>query len=590
MAPPNPLKAATARVRGALVWVALFSFFVNVLMLAGPLYMLQVYDRVLASGRVETLAMLTLMVGAAVLAMALLEAQRTAMTVRIGAWLQQTLGPDYLAAGLRARLAGEGGGAQAFRDLGQVQGFVGTQGMTAFFDFPWTPLFVLVIWLLHPWLGALALGTAVLLLGLTLLNEVAVRGLLRDANGAQLAAQRLAEAAIDNAEPARAMGMGRALAERWRGANAEAQDALLRASERGGRVQGAAKFLRVFAQSAILGLGALLVLLGEATPGVMIAASILLGRALAPIDVAMSAWRNFGQARLAHGRLRALAEAHPPEPARVALPRPEGGLAVEGLTAHGPTGAVLRRVSFEARPGEVVAVIGPSASGKSTLCRHLVGLARPSAGTVALGGVRIDGWDAEALGRHVGFLPQEVGLFAGTIRDNIARMDAAVPDEAVIEAARLANVHEMIARMPLGYATPLGERGSGLSGGQRQRIGLARALLGAPALVVLDEPNANLDQAGEAALAAALATLKARGSTLIVVGHRPSTLAQADRILLLRRGAVNAFGPRAEVLARLRAAQGRDEEEDEAPPPPRPVLVLTPAMADPGPRREDTAP
>ena len=324
----------------------------------------------------------------------------------------------------------------------------------------------------------------------------------------------------------------------------------------------------------------------------MIAASILLGRALAPVDLAMGAWRNFTQARLAYGRLRALAEAQPAEPARIALPAPEGGLVVEGLTAHGSSGAVLRRVAFEAGPGRVVAVIGPSASGKSTLCRHLVGLARPSAGSVALGGMRIDGWDPEALGRHVGYLPQEVGLFAGTIRDNIARMDAHATDEAVVEAARLAHAHDMIARMPQGYATPLGERGSGLSGGQRQRIGLARAVYGVPVLIVLDEPNANLDQAGEAALAAALGELKARGSTLVVVGHRPSTLAQSDLVLLMRRGAVNAFGPRAEVLARLRAAQHGGEDED-APETPaaaaplrlerpvawrRPILALEPSM------------
>jgi ATP-binding cassette subfamily C protein/ATP-binding cassette subfamily C exporter for protease/lipase/ATP-binding cassette subfamily C protein EexD len=563
------------RVRGALGWVALFSLFVNLLMLAAPLYMLQVYDRVLASGRVETLAMLTLMVGGAAAALAALESQRTAMTVRIGAWLQQVMGPELLDAGTRARLSGEGGGAQAFRDLGQVQGFVGTQGMTAFFDFPWTPLFVAVIWILHPWLGMLAAATAVLLLALSLLNEAVTRGLLREANAAGLGAQRLAEAAIDNAEPARAMGMGGALAERWRAANAEAQGALLKASERGGRVTGAAKFLRVFAQSAILGLGALLVLRGEATPGVMIAASILLSRALAPVDLAMSAWRNFAQARIAYGRLKALSEAHPPEPARVALPAPEGGLVVEGLTAHGPSGAVLRRVSFEAGPGQVVAVIGPSASGKSTLCRHLVGLARPSAGTVTLGGARIDGWDPQALGRHVGFLPQEVGLFAGSIRDNVARMDAGATDEAVVEAARLAHAHEMIAQLPRGYATELGDRGSGLSGGQRQRIGLARAVHGAPALVVLDEPNANLDQAGEAALAATLAELKRRGATVIVVGHRPSTLAQADLVLLMRRGAVNAFGPRAEVLSKLRAAKSEEEDEPRRPP----VLRLEPSMA-----------
>ncbi len=465
--------------------------------------------------------------------------------------------------------------------------------MTAVFDFPWTPLFVAVIWLLHPWLGTLALATAIVLLILGVLNEVVTRGLLREANAGQLRAQRLAEAAIDNAEAVRAMGMTGALVERWRAGNAEIQSGLLRASERGGTLTGTAKFLRLFSQSAILGLGALLVLRGEATPRVMIAASIMLGRALAPVDLAMSAWKNFAQARLAYGRLRAQAEACPPEPARVALPAPRGGLSVEALTAFGPDGPVLRRVSFEAAPGEVVAVIGPSAAGKSTLCRYLVGLAEPAAGSVSLDGAHVAHWSPDALGRHVGFLPQEVGLFAGTIRDNIARMGEA-EDEEVAEAARLAHAHahDMIARMPEGYATRLGERGAGLSGGQRQRIGLARAVFGAPSLIVLDEPNANLDQAGEAALAAAIGELKERGSTLVVVGHRPSTLARSDKVLLFNDGVVQAFGPRAEVLGRMREAAaassappgktetgaGAGAGAGAAPDAPEPAFCLEPAM------------
>lgn len=550
------LSDAVARCRGAFGLVALFSFFVNMLMLAGPIYMLQVYDRVLTSGRVETLIVLTALMAVAVLAMAMLETLRTAVTVRIGAWLNGVLSPGYLDGGIRARLAGDPGGSQAFRDLSQVQSFIATQGMTAFFDLPWTPLYIAIIWLLHPWLGMLGAGVALLLIALSLANEATTRGPLQDANAGQLSAQRRAEAAITNAEAVRAMGMIAAMTDLWQRANVKSQDALLRASERGGLITGFAKFSRVFAQSAILGLGAFLVLRGESTPGVMIAASILLGRALAPIDMAMTAWRNFSAARIAYGRLSDRARRYPASERRMALPAPIGDIKVTNLTAMGPSGPVLRRVSFAIAPGEVVAVIGPSAAGKSTLCRYLVGLARPHSGVVRLDGIDIGHWNAEDLGPHVGFLPQEVGLFAGTVRENIARM-ADAPDQDVISAARLAHAHDMIAALPHGYETRIGDGGIGLSGGQRQRIGLARAVFGRPPLIVLDEPNANLDTAGEAALSAAILDLKSSGSALVIVGHRPSTLAQSDKALLLRDGIVQAFGPRAEVLGKMRDATRR---------------------------------
>ena len=548
---PDVLSLALSRCRAGFGAVALFSLAINLLMLAGPLYMLAVYDRVLNSGSVETLILLTLAVGVAIAAMAALETLRTSMTVRLGAWLTEALGTPYLLSGIQARLAGRSAGSQAFRDLAQLQGFIATQGLTAFFDSPWTPLFILIIWLLHPWLGMMALAVALLLLCLSVVNEIGTRQLLARANTSQIDAHRIAEAAIGNAEVVRAMGMEPALIQRWRMANSSIQGDLLRASERSGIVTGLSKFIRLFAQSGILGLGAFLVIRGETSPGVTIAASIMLGRALAPVDMAMTAWKNFSSARLAYGRLREQAGAFPVPHRRMTLPAPKGRLIVKDLTARQSGRTVLRAVSFEAQPGEAIAVIGPSGAGKSTLCRYLVGLEAPLTGSVRLDGNMIGHWNADELGPHIGFLPQEVGLFAGSIRENISRM-AAVSDNQVIEAARLAQAHDMIIQMPEGYETKIGPNGNGLSGGQKQRIGLARAVLGSPALIVLDEPNANLDQAGERALSAAVAELKERGSTLLIIGHRPSTLAQSDKILVLNQGSVQLFGPRAEVLDQLR--------------------------------------
>ena len=325
--------------------------------------------------------------------------------------------------------------------------------------------------------------------------------------------------------------------------------------ERAGLLLGATKFVRFFVQSATLGLGAYLVLQREVSGGAMIASSILLGRALAPVEGAMGTWRNFGLARIAYKRLQSQLQSLPDEPVRTRLPAPAGSLRLHQVTyaPPGSTTPVLRQVSFEVQPGEVIAVIGPSASGKSTLCRLLVGIASPNAGEVRLDGSELRHWNPEELGRHVGYLPQDVELFSGTIRENIARMGE-VDDEAVVEAAMLAHAHEVIQRLPQGYDTLIGDGGVRLSGGQRQRIGLARAVHRLPRLIVLDEPNANLDQAGEGALAAAIEEMRRRGSTLLIVGHRPSTIAQADKILLLKDGRVELFAPRDEVLQRLRVA------------------------------------
>jgi ATP-binding cassette subfamily C protein/ATP-binding cassette subfamily C exporter for protease/lipase/ATP-binding cassette subfamily C protein EexD len=568
------LQRALSACRSAISKVALFSFAINVLILTPSIYMLQVYDRVLTTGHLETLALLMCLAAGALLLLGALDSLRTAVTVRIGCWLTDRLGPVYLENGVRARLLGDSAGAQPLRDLAQIQTFIATQGLTVFFDAPWVPAFVVLIWLLHPLLGVLALASAVVLLALSVANELATRRAMLEATMAQISANQQAEATIRNAEVVRSMGMLPAVIERWQITNAKSTEAVRRASERGGILVGLTKFIRMFVQIAILGLGALLVLRGELTAGAMVAASILLGRALAPVELAMSAWRNFSSARIAYGRLKARLQAFPAEAERIRLPAPVGHLRVENVT-YGPPGSkrpVLQQVSFVVEPGEAVAVIGPSASGKSTLCRLLVGIAAPSEGQVRLDGAELKHWDPNDLGRFVGYLPQDVELFSGSVRENIARLGEP-DDNAIVNAARLAHAHDLIQRLPEGYETQIGDSGARLSGGQRQRIGLARAVYGEPRLIVLDEPNANLDQAGEAALAAAVAELKRDGCALVIVGHRPSTLAQADKILLLKDGRVELFGPRDDVLQRLRhaAAGGR----------PGPVPTQKPTVAAP---------
>ncbi|EIM30502.1 type I secretion system permease/ATPase [Microvirga lotononidis] len=555
------LDQALSACRSAFWIMALFSVIINMLLLTQPIYMLQVYDRVLTTGHIETLVTLTGLAAVALLLLGALEALRSAVTVRIGCWLYDRLGPVLLTHGVNARLLGDSAGAQPLRDLSQIQSFIATQGLTVFFDAPWVPVFVILIWMLHPVLGTLALCSAIILFGLTVANDLLTRKPNLTANLAQISATQQAEAAIRNAEVVCAMGMLPDIIQRWKVTNATSQRAVRTSAELGGVLVGLTKFVRFLVQIAALGLGAWLVLRGELSPGAMIAGSILLGRALAPVELAMSVWRGFSSARIAYGRLKQRLQNATAQVARTRLPAPMGRLAVENITYVLPQDrrAVLRNISFAVEPGEAVAVIGPSAGGKSTLCRLLVGTAMPSSGQIRIDGSQIDHWDQSQLGEFIGYLPQDVELFAGTIRENIARMGQ-VDDQAVVEAAMMAHAHELIQHLPQGYETQIGDGGAGLSGGQRQRLGLARAVYGSPRLIVLDEPNANLDQAGESALAATLHELKMQGTALIIVGHRPSTLAQADKILLLKDGRLELFGPREQILQTLRglaATNGR---------------------------------
>ncbi|WP_026622603.1 PrtD family type I secretion system ABC transporter (plasmid) [Ensifer sp. WSM1721] len=557
------LDYATGQIRSSLLVLAIFSFAINLLMLTSPLYMLQVYDRVLVSGRVETLVMLTVLAGSALLVLGVLDSLRSSVMVRMGCWLNDRLGPVLISGGVRARLVGDNAGAQPLRDLAQVQSFLSSQGLAALFDAPWTPVFLALIWLLHPALGTLAVGAALLLALLTLLNELTTRSASQTASTKQIAAFQQAESTIRNAEVVRAMGMLPGLLERWRASNDSSLSATLSSAERGAAILGITKFLRFFVQSATLGLGAYLVLKGEVSGGAMIASSILLGRALAPIEVAMGSWRNFLATRIAYDRLRLRLQSIPAEAQRTRLPEPYGHISLKHVSysAPGTKAHVIDNVSFHLTPGEALAVIGPSASGKSTLCRLIGGIAAPSGGEIRLDGSELHHWDPEQLGRYVGYLPQDVELFSGSIRDNISRM-AMADDDDVVQAAMLAHAHEMIQRLPQGYETPIGDAGARLSGGQRQRIGLARAVFGNPKIIILDEPNANLDQSGETALAAAVRALKERGAALMIVGHRPSTLAQADKILFLRDGRVELFGAREDVLGKLRLAGGESKRQE----------------------------
>jgi PrtD family type I secretion system ABC transporter len=552
---PNPLSDALRACRTSLIAVGLFSLIINTMMLAMPIYMLQIYDRVLTTGRIETLIMLTVMAVTALVILGVLDVLRATVMTRLGRWVNAQLAPVFLTLSVRGRLLGDEAGAQPLRDLSVLQNFIGGAGLTFLFDAPMVPLFVALCWMLHPDIGVLAIVAAVLLFSLSVINDRLTRKPLLEANVGQIRAIAQAEAAIRNAEVVRAMGMLPAMVERWRGVNERTLDATQTASEWSGLIVGMTKAIRLLVQIAVLGLGAFLVIKTSLTAGSMIACSILIGRALAPVEQAVTAWKVFIAARIAYGRLKRRLQTLPPEAQRTHLPAPSGRLTIEAVSFVPPGGSrsVLRQVSFAIEPGEAVAVVGPSAAGKSTLCRLLVGLVQPNSGNIRLDGAELDHWDLDQLGRFIGYLPQDVELFAGTVRDNIARMGNG-SDEDVVEAAKLAHAHDMILRLAEGYDTQIGEAGAKLSGGQRQRIGLARAVYGTPKLIVLDEPNANLDQAGETALAGAVEELKQQGAAMVIVGHRPSTLAHADKILLLKDGRAELFGPRDEVLARLRKA------------------------------------
>ena len=547
--------AALRDCRRAFAGVALFSGVVNLLMLAGPLYMLQIYDRVLSSRSVPTLVVLSVFLVGAYAFQGALDLIRSRVIVRAAALLDQHLAVAVHGAVIRLAVANRHPteGLQPVRDLDQIRAFLTGAGPIAIVDLPWIPIFLFICFLIHPWLGLASTAGGIVLFTMTLLTERASRTPARMA--AQDAGVRsvMVEAGRRGGETIVAMGMAGSLAQRWEGINNRYIAAVSRLSDVASSFGSTSKVLRLLLQSMILGLGAYLVIRQELTAGAMIAASIMMGRALAPIETTIANWRAFVAARQSIRRLsEALARAAP-RSAVTALPPPARSLDVEQLTiaAPGTTTPIVTSVHFSLKSGEALGIIGPSGAGKTSLIRALLGIWSPVRGKVRLDGAELSQWDPELLGRHIGFVTQTVELFDGTISENIARMAVAPDVDRVLRAAQAAGAHDLILRLPSGYDTKVGEGGEALSGGQRQRIALARALYGDPFLVVLDEPNANLDSDGELALHQAMMALKARGAILVLIAHRPATLSACDRLLVLANGVQQGIGPRDEILRKL---------------------------------------
>ena len=493
----------------------------------------------------------------------LLEVVRSFIVIRIGSQLERRFNLRvYKAAFERNLQRGQGHAGQSLGDLTALRQFITGPALFAFFDAPWFPIYLFVIFLFNVWLGVLATAGAVLLIGLACLNEYLTKKPLGEASGFSQQSTQLATSHLHNAETIQAMGMLGALRQRWFGVHSQFLGLQNKASDTGSIITSLSKSLRLCLQSLVLGLGAYLVIKGDMTAGMMIAGSILMGRVLSPIDQLIAVWKQWSSAKLAYQRLDELLREFPPEVEHMALPAPHGQVSFEQVSA-GPPGrrmATLHQVSFNLAAGEVLGVLGASGSGKSTLARVLVGVWPTLAGTVRLDGADIHRWNRDDLGPHIGYLPQDIELFSGSIADNIARFREADP-ELVVKAAQQAGVHELILRLPQGYDTVLGDNGGGLSGGQKQRVALARALYGGPRLIVLDEPNSNLDTVGEAALASAIMQMKAQGSSVVLVTHRSSALAQADKLLVLGEGQLQAFGPSQEVLRALSGQQEAPKEK-----------------------------
>jgi PrtD family type I secretion system ABC transporter len=553
----NPVSAAARACRASFIIVAGFSLAVNLLTLASPLYMMQLFDKVLSSRSGETLFYLTAITVAAVAILCLIDAVRSQVLVRIGTWLDERLGPAVFGGALSVALKSDSArAAMAIADLQVVRGFLTGPAVLPLFDAPWTPIFIMALFVLHPWLGFVGLGGAVTLFALAILNEFATKRPLKLANTANLRTRQRAEAALRNADVIRAMGMADGVVRMWRRDMSETNEASRTAGARGSVILGATRFVRLVLQIVILGVGAWLVITQEVSPGALFASSFLLARALAPVENAISTWKSLVTARFAYRRLVDLLADMSWARRGMTLPAPEGALFVDRVTFVPPGGEepTLRGVHFALEPGEVLGIVGPSAAGKSTLARLIAGTWRPTAGKVRLDNADIAVWHASGGSHHIGYLPQDIELFAGTVRENIARLGDASPDQ-VIDAAKLAGLHGSIMGLPKGYDSEIGDAGVKLSGGQRQRIALARAVYGTPRLIILDEPNASLDQEGDEALHLAILELKRRGSTVVIIAHRPSLLGLADKLLVLRAGMVEVYGNRTEVITKLNATQ-----------------------------------
>lgn len=551
----SELAQAFSRLRHVAITVTVFSCIINLLALTGSLFMMQVYDRVLASRSIPTLIALAIITVILYVFQGSLDFIRSRIMVRVAARLDQTFGERLyrcvLVLPLRMRSSGDG--MQPIRDLDTLRNFLSGAGPLALLDLPWMPIFLIFVFLLHPWLGLLSLTGMVILIGLTLLTERLSKAPAKESQKESAIRSSLALGCVRNAEVMRAMGLTNRMVERWLSANTRHLQAQERTSDVVGGIGAVSKIVRFVMQSAMLGMAAYLTIQGEVSPGAIIASSITSSRALAPIEAVIANWKGFLAARQSRQRLEDVLRAMPKQEAPMALPAPKNTLSLEAVAVCAPGGQspLIQNVSLKLEAGQGLGVIGPSAAGKSTLVRAIVGVWPLVRGNVRIDGAALDQWDSDELGKHIGYLPQDVELFDGTVAENISRFEIEPNPEAIVAAAQAADVHQMILHLPDGYETRVGDGGSALSAGQRQRLGLARALYGDPFLVVLDEPNSNLDAEGEAALSKAIEGVRARGGIVVVVAHRPTALNAVDLVAVMANGTLQAFGPKDEVLQKM---------------------------------------
>jgi ATP-binding cassette subfamily C exporter for protease/lipase len=583
--PKNEITEALLEFKKIFITVGAFSAVINLLMLVPTFYMLEVYDRVLASRNEFTLLMLTLIMLGLYVLTSVLEHIRSMVVIRIGGRLDDFLNNRIYTAAFEQNLKKSGINAgQSLNDLTVIRQFVTGNGLFAFFDAPWFPIYMLVIFMFNVWVGIFGLFSVIILILLAWVNELVSKKALTEANTIAVTSSNIATNNLRNAEVIEAMGMLPNLRARWFEMHKQFLRLQAEASQRAAAVSAITKFVQISVQSLILGLGALLVIEGSMTGGAMIAGSVLLGRAMSPVQMIIGVWKQWRGVMSSYERLTHLLASNPPRKPGMSLPAPRGDISVEAVTAAAPGSQipVLKGVTFALNAGDTLGVIGPSGSGKSSLARLMVGVWPSAMGTVRIDGADVYRWNKDELGPSMGYLPQDIELFAGTISENIARFGELDP-EKVIKASQMAGVHDLILHFPQGYDTQIGDAGSGLSGGQKQRIGLARALYGDPAIIVLDEPNSNLDEPGEAALTKAIIAMRQSGKTVVIISHRPSILQTTNKLLLLRDGVVQAFGPTDQVLKALSQAQaqaqGGGHAPSSAPTPPAPTTSNAQAAA-----------
>lgn len=553
----NVLQEALSACKANFWYTLAFSFFSNILVLIMPIYSMQVLDKVVGSNNVDTLIWLTIIVLLSFVALGVLQAVKSAIFNKMADWLDNVVSSKLLSASVAlSAIVKSAQGSQVMRDFATIKSFLTGAVLAQLLDLPWAVMFIIVIFLIHPDMGVLSLVGVAALLIMAYINEVSTRKILQRSSNSTIKTIVRAEAATRNAEVIEAMGMMPQIIEYWEEENAVNKKLQNQAADRSNVIGSISKMVRLMLQAAIYSFGSLLVLHHEMTVGQIIATSIISGRAYAPFESAISSWKSLIMSMEAYKRINLFLSRVPERREGMALPEPTGELAVEKVIfrAPGTEHMIIKGASFKLDAGDSLGIIGPSAAGKSTLAKLIVGLWQPLNGHIRLDGADVYTWNRNDFGRHVGYLPQDVELFAGTVKDNIARMNKRADPEDVIEAARMAGVHDMILRLPKGYETEIGEFGSTLSAGQRQRIGLARAIYGNPKLLVLDEPNSNLDTDGEAALSKCLVSAKQKNITAIIIAHRPSVLANVDKIALMRDGMVEMFGPRSEVMAKLSKA------------------------------------